>query len=279
MESDQGWLESYDPESASVSIGMETQSIRQRQPLFTDTAIFESPVLTEAEPLKKQNRIVQKQTPGERWEEFSNSRTWKTIRPFLRPIPIIGVLSIILVLHMLTDFVIVQDGEAYSPNTKCQKPLILFKDSALRGHTPVRSVGMDNPNYAAVNDLLATSMCYLQTYAKNMSCITPLAYGVNMRIISMRRKNGDIIHLINPRDPRKEEKDVSIPETSTLFPNMHPIMVTRPKTITINHNSFDSVKTETFEMGDAFCVRSSLDLFDHKIPQAFIEGKQESPKH
>lgn len=269
---------------AQVHKELRQREPRQRAPLtsslFPDSPLIPPPAVSPQMPAPQaQRRFSRGPTLAERWEDFSNTKRWKQIRRFLTPTSIITALVLVWVFYMITDFVVVHDGEAYSPKTKCQKPLILFKDSSLRGHKTIPYV--DTENQQDLTNILATSACYLQHYPKNMSCITPLAYGTDMRIISMRKKNGDIIHLINPRNPTKEEKDVSIPETSTLFPHSPPAMATRPKTIRIEYTGADlkTSKTERFDLGDSFCVRSSLDLFDHKIPQSLIEGKQEPRNH
>jgi peptide deformylase len=129
-------------------------------------------------------------------------------------------------------------------------------------------VDIVDTDYEQLREALVTSACYLQNYAANMSCITPVAYGMDLRIISLRNKMGEIIHLINPDNVTLLGKGYRISETSTLLPNLPPASVERPTSLTIEYyESTLSPKRERFVTADAFCIDSSLDLFNYAIPQ------------
>lgn len=247
----------------SVFVCFGNQDIRQRTQYGTMKDTLLVPQKREPEPPPRGPTI------SERWEAFTSTRKWKVARPFLRPTSILGYLVIFWLIYLLTDFQIVQDGEAYSPKTKCAYSLILFKDYVLQFRKVVAPVDLKNPDYAVLNDAMATSTCYLKNYAKNMSCITPIAYGQHLRIVSMRRKNGDILHLINPQNPTRLDKVAHIQEGSTLFPGAPLAVVGRPLGLTIEYvdETLKDIKKERFEYADAFCISSSLDLFERTLPQ------------
>lgn len=158
---------------------------------------------------------------------------------------------------------------------------LTFRESSLRVHKRVPNVDLVNRDYSHIGNILTINSCYLQQYAKNLSCITPLAYGEDLRIISLRRKSGEILHLINPSDPISEEKDISILESNTLFPHSSALNVTRPKILTLSYlfHDLNTSKTERFELGDAFCIKSSLDLFNHILPPFTDETTQITHNH
>ena len=245
----------------------------------------QSTLLTENPSLRKRARSFQTQekrspavpTIRERWESFKETRTWKLTSPLLRPIPALLILLSIGFIYLVFDFQVVTNGEAYSPKSKCTYPLVLFKDSALKYRNKADFVKTDPPDFFMLNDLLTTSTCYLKNYMSNVTCITPIAYGHDYRIISLRRKNGDIIHLINPSNPRKSERKARITETNTLLPDKPSASVKRPLTITLEYldGELKNTKSGTFEYEDSFCIDSSLDLFDFLIPQISNESSSE----
>lgn len=216
-------------------------------------------------------------TLEERWEMFSQGRTWKRIRPLLRPIPIIFVLFFIWLLFSLKDFEEVKDGQAYTARSKCKYPLVLYKDSSIKFGLQVAQFAQNDDDYETLLDLSETSACYLENYKQNMSCITPLAYGKNFMMISLRRKNGEIIHLYNPHNMVKIEKTVKVPESNSLLPGVESVIVNRPISLTVEYldKSLTHIKKEKFEHADAFCIGSSTDLFEHFLPQL----KNGAPSH
>lgn len=250
----------------------ETGESHVRQRSLTQHVAVEVPAPVEEVPQKTAERVVPKPksiTLAERWELFSHGKNWRRIRPFLRPSRVAVFLAILWCCWLLTDFQIVRDGEAYSQKTKCQHPLILFRDSFVRSHKPIPFLDLQKPDYSLLNEMMLTSTCYLNNYAKNMTCITPLAYGMDHRMVSMKRQNGDIIHLFNPKNPTKMERSVGVPEKNSLLPDLPPAKVMRPLAMTIEYNDVEgaATKRERFELGDAFCISSSLELFDHVLPQ------------
>jgi hypothetical protein len=236
--------------------------------LFTDT-------FTEAPQTKP---FIKPATWSEWWLINTSQKQRKTLRKILSPKAIAFYFAIFWLFYLLTDFEIVQNGEAYSSRSKCTHPLILFRDSSIRFHKPIPDFDIQNPDLTQLNDVLQTSTCYLWKYEKNMSCITPLAYGQDLRIISFRRKNGDILHLVNPRRPSRSEIPSRVAESNSLLPDVPAVIVERPRIITIEYTdlNFTTVKAGRFEFADAFCISSSLDLFDHIIPQI---GDGPHPSH
>lgn len=224
-------------------------------------------------------RVVKGLTFSERWEMFTEGKRWKQIRPYLNPLPVFVILLLTWSVFVLSDFQIIENAEAYSIATRCHHPLVLLKDSTLRSHVLVEDVQLSPIDYELLNDVLATSACYLTNYADQMSCITPLAYGKDLRIISMRRKNGNIVHLINPKNPTKLGTSATVPESISFLPGVRFVNVSRPVFMNIEYvdSDFKSTRNDRFELGDAFCIGSSLDLFDHIIHQ--IGNEQEVHKN
>lgn len=216
---------------------------------------------------------VQHMPPGltlsERLELFRQGRTYRRIKPYIGMRYGLAVLFALWVAYSLTDYELISDGEPYTQKTRCVYPLVLFKDSAVRSHKDVARVDVKSPDFAQLNDVLTTSACYLREYAGNMSCVTPLAYGYDLTVISMRHANGTVLHLINPIQKATSDKYVLVPETSTLLPGSAPVKVRRPLFVTVEYLDTDlrTVRFARLERADAFCVSSSMDLFARVLPQ------------
>jgi hypothetical protein len=92
---------------------------------------------------------------------------------------------------------------------------------------------------------------------------------MEFRIVSMSQKNGTVRHLVNPHI-LEQGKSFSVQETSTFLPENPPAKMSGPKYVIVTHVILDEIHvkpiTERFEWADAFCVSSSIDIFNHKLP-------------
>lgn len=209
-------------------------------------------------------------TLGDRWLLFSTTKRGRTmIARANDPRWALGFLMCMFLLYSFSDFIVMEGAEPYTTSSMCQHPLVPFKYSTLRGNQKTPAIELNDAGFRSLDGILATSACYLEKYAQNVSCITPVAYGVEARVISFRKAGGEIVHLVNPGPVSREEGMERIAEWSTLFPGTPRVSVRRPRTLYIDHVNahLNGTVTSHLELAEAFCVKASLDVFERTMPQ------------
>lgn len=269
----------YDIEGGEMGVPVtNVTGLRIRQPRIVSEAPEPAKKLTPqneieaAEPyIKIIDQAFSRKDTGtsiyEKYDSFTESKKWKKVRRYFDPKIISGGFIVIIFFYFLHDFTIMQNAELYSQQTQCEMPLVLLKDSVLEHNKGVPLVPIQDPSI--VSTAVRISSCYLSRYSKNLSCITPVAYGMDMQMISIRNKSGDIIHLVNPVMEKESENVYYVPETNTLLANLPAANVSRPIWVYITYWDIitGTEKKEKFVAKDSFCISSSIDLFRHALPQ------------
>lgn len=204
----------------STSPFMEQRKIHTTEIPSRRKAIVISPPrnFMNVEPRKAHFRNDNSLTLKERWSEFTYTPTYKLCSKVLDPKKMILLIVSCLVIGTLVGYVTPHDL-AYTSDSQCSVPLVIFQHSTLLTEMKTEEI----VDIKECEDLKKISECYLEKYSKNMSCITPISYGFNKKMISIRSQDGSITHLVNPKNPHISKDQVEISEGNMLFPDIEPV--------------------------------------------------------
>lgn len=157
--------------------------------------------------LYENNNIRRRITMSDRWQDFKISPTYKKIKSRALMYTVIIVMCT-WILTVMNDCEKIDNNTFYDVNTECDRPLVTFTNSPLKMGDAVENLIFDDITSRTILRDMKTSECYLDTYRDNITCITPMAYGVRSRMISMRFDNDSIIHMLNPEITNRGNKRV-----------------------------------------------------------------------
>jgi hypothetical protein len=144
---------------------------------------------------------------SDRWQDFKISPTYKKMRS-RAPMYVAIIVVCVWLLTVINDCEKIENNTFYDVNTECDRPLVTFANSPLKVGDAVENVMMNDVTTREISRHMKTSECYLDTYRENMTCITPMSYGVRSRMISMRLENDTIVHMLNPTIVHRGNKRV-----------------------------------------------------------------------
>jgi hypothetical protein len=195
-------------------------------------------------------------------EDLMISEQGKRVKKLLTWKLFLGVALAIVGMYLLLDFRIVSDAEMYGPSSKCGVPLILYKDSAVRYN---RAVPHPEISSSEVERYIAISECYLTVYAANVSCITPLSYGSDYRLVSFRDSGGELIHMIDPV-PLVALHPKKVSQAAMFFPG-EKADVLLPSLVKMDYFTPNRTKIAgaVFKAPYSYCIESSVRLFEGKM--------------